>query len=136
MVVKHEKKSRKKLGYNHHNGLRRRGSGNRGGFGRAGVGKRGKQKKHKFMVGGKIPYGKHGFTSKKVRIGFVTLSEINTIALHSNKDKDGKYHIDLGGKKVLGSGTLEVPVVLSNYSSITERAAEKVKKAGGELVEK
>lgn len=136
MTVTHEKKSRKKLGYNKHSGLRRRGSGNKGGFGAAGHGKKCKQKKHQFMKNGQLDYGKHGFTSKSKKVDSVSVGLLNEQAEKLAEKKGEKFHINLKGNKVLGNGTVTLPLVLSNFCKISEKAKDKVLKAGGELIEK
>ena len=136
MVVKHNRKSRKKLGYNKHSGLRRRGSGNRGGVGRAGQGKRCKQKKHKFMEEGKISYGKHGFSSKRRSVEAVSVGMLSEKASVFGEKKGDKYYMNMKNKKVIGSGVVNVSIVLSGYHSISEKAKNKIVKAGGEVVAK
>lgn len=139
MVIKHEKKNRKKQGYQRHCGLRRRGSGNRGGVGAAGHGKRGKQKKHAFMENGKIDYGKHGFTSKAKIKKAINVGYLNEHLDSLCENKQGKWHADirkLGFSKVLGSGAVNCAIVISNYDKITSRAKEKIVNAGGEIIEK
>ncbi|PIU63228.1 hypothetical protein COS83_00955 [archaeon CG07_land_8_20_14_0_80_38_8] len=136
MVVKHRRKSSRKKGYNHRQGLRRRGSGNRGGVGRAGLGKRCKQKKHKFMKNGKLGYGKNGFTSIHEQPAKINVGELSAKAGKLGEEKKGKYYINANRMKVLGKGSVRVPIVLSNYKNITENAKEKIIKAGGEVAEK
>jgi ribosomal protein L15 len=136
MVVKHSRKSRKKPGHHDHDGLRRRGHGNKGGFGRSGMGKRSKQKKHKFMKNGKVSMGKHGFTSIHEKVETIDVGTLSEKANFLGEKKANKWVIDLKQKKVLGSGTVKVPLIISNFSSITEKAKNKITKAGGEIVEK
>ncbi len=136
MVVKHAKKNRKKLGYNMRLGLRRRGKGNRGGVGAAGHGKKSAQKLHKFMKDGKLDFGKHGFTSKSKRVDSISVGLLSEQANKLGVKKGNSYVIDLKGKKVLGNGTVNNVLVLSNYYSITEKAKAKIVKAGGEVVAK
>ncbi|MBN1923917.1 MAG: uL15 family ribosomal protein [Nanoarchaeota archaeon] len=136
MVVKHAKKNRKKMGYNMRQGLRRRGSGNRGGVGAAGHGKRCKQKKHQFMKDGQIDYGKHGFHSKSQPVEGISIGLLCEKAVKSAEKKGSKYLINAKGMKVLGSGTVNIPIILSNYCGVTKKAEEKIVKAGGEVVAK
>lgn len=136
MVVKHRKKSRRKRGYERHSGLRRRGSGNRGGVGASGQGKRSKQKKHKFMKNGEINYGKHGFKSKKKQVEGINVGKLNEQAEQLGKKKGDKYLIDVERKKVLGSGFVTKPLAVFNYYSVTQKAKDKILKAGGEIIEK
>ncbi|MBS7618984.1 uL15 family ribosomal protein, partial [Candidatus Bathyarchaeota archaeon] len=51
--------------------------------------------------------------------------------------QDGKPIVDLpllGYGKLLGRGELKIPIIVKAIS-FTENAAEKVKKAGGEIIE-
>jgi ribosomal protein L15 len=132
MVVKHIKKSVKKLGHNEHNGLRRRGSGNRGGVGKAGHGKKAKQKKFSYMVNGKVDYGKHGFTSIYKKVKSITVGLISEMA---EKSDSKKFEYDADYKKILGSGEVKKAVIVKNYSGITDKAKDKIVKAGGEVKE-
>ncbi|MDD2678713.1 MAG: uL15 family ribosomal protein [Candidatus Nanoarchaeia archaeon] len=132
MAIKHRRKSAKKLGHNDHSGLRRRGSGNRGGVGKAGHGKRMKQKKHSFIIDGKVDYGKHGFTSIHKKIESISIGMISEIA---EKSASKKFEYDAKKKKVLGSGQAKKPIIIKNYSKITQKAKDKVIKAGGEVKE-
>jgi len=134
MVVKNRTKGVRKLGHHDHCGLRRRGSGNRGGVGAAGHGKRCKQKKHSFIVDGKVDYGKHGFASKMKRVESISVGLLNEQAVKLGTKKGNKYYIDLGKKKILGSGSVNLPLVLSNFSKITEKAKDKILNAGGEVI--
>jgi ribosomal protein L15 len=136
MVVKHKKKNRRKLGYERHSGLRRRGKGNRGGVGRAGQGKRGKQKKHKFMDKGRLGFGKHGFKSKSKSVESVSVGFLSEKAEELGVKKAGKFVIDVKRRKVLGSGLVKNALVLTNYNGITEKAKQKIVKSGGEVKEK
>ncbi|MDD4353304.1 MAG: uL15 family ribosomal protein [Candidatus Nanoarchaeia archaeon] len=132
MVVKHRIKSIRKLANEDHSGLRRRGSGNRGGVGKAGHGKRMKQKKFSFIVDGKVDYGKHGFTSIHKRLKTITVGQISEIA---EKSDSKKFEYDADYKKILGTGDVRKAIIITNYSGITEKAKDKIVKAGGEVKE-
>jgi ribosomal protein L15 len=132
MVVTHKRKSIKKLGHNDHSGLRRRGSGNRGGVGKAGHGKRMKQKKMSYMVDGKVDYGKHGFTSIHKKLKTITVGVISEIAEKSNSQK---FEYDADYKKILGTGMVKKVIIVKNYAGITQKAKDKIIKAGGEVKE-
>lgn len=117
-----------------------RGSGQRGGFGRAGI------KDHmkiKYLKEG-FEYGSRGFTRHAqirpeypINIGkLVELAMNQRIKCHK---EDGKLIIDLSTlpfTKILGAGRVDVPVklILPSNVSITKKAEEKIKDAGGEIV--
>lgn len=132
MVVTHKLKSTKKLGHHDHDGLRRRGSGNRGGVGKAGHGKRMKQKKMSYMVNGKVDYGKHGFTSIHKQLKTITVGLISELA---EKSSSQKFEYDAKYKKILGTGSVRKAIIVKNYAGITEKAKDKIIKAGGEVKE-
>lgn len=132
MTAIKRRKSAKKLGHNDHSGLRRRGSGNRGGVGKAGLGKRCKQKKHSYIVDGKVGYGKHGFNSIYKPIKSVSVGIISEMA---EKSSDKKFEYDAKKMKILGTGQVRKAIIVKNYSSITEKAKDKIIKAGGEIKE-
>jgi len=132
MVVKHRKKSEKKLGYNNHSGLRRRGSGNRGGVGKAGHGKRMKQKKASYIIEGKVDYGKYGFASIYKKPKTITVGLISELAEKSGKEK---FEYNAEYKTILGSGEVKKQIIITNYSKITPKAKDKIIKAGGEIKE-
>jgi len=132
MVVTHRKKSVKKLGHNDHNGLRRRGSGNRGGVGKAGHGKRMKQKKMSYIIDGKVDYGKHGFTSIYKKLKTISVGLISEMA---EKSTSQKFEYDAKYKKILGTGTVKKAIIVKNYAGITNKAKDKIVKAGGEVKE-
>jgi large subunit ribosomal protein L15 len=126
MVIRHEKRSRKYLGtrsWGAGNIKNRRGSGSRGGVGRAG-------KKHKFtrIVKYELDRLHHrGFAPWRK-------SKLNEINLDSvSKAAQGKPELELYGYKVLGGGSITVPVKVK-ASGFSKKAAEKIKQAGGEAV--
>ncbi|MBS7612052.1 uL15 family ribosomal protein [Candidatus Bathyarchaeota archaeon] len=117
-----------------------RKSGMRGGFGKAGL------HKHKWTWTVKYApdyFGKRGFKSpmQKIRLKFkeVNVGELADILskLEKVEFQDGKPIVDLpllGYGKLLGRGELKIPIIVKAIS-FTENAAEKVKKAGGEIIE-
>ncbi len=145
MVVRRRKKSRKLRGRTRTMSWGRIGqhrkSGSRGGFGAVGY-----QKHKRFWMIKYAPnwYGKHGFTRPPrivAEINSINVGEINEIAQYllstgNPVKEDEKIIIDvteLGFNKVLGGGRVTVPIKLIT-PSITERAREKIEKAGGEVV--
>ncbi|ADM27021.1 LSU ribosomal protein L15P [Ignisphaera aggregans DSM 17230] len=145
MVVRRDKKSRKMHGYRNRGwgsiGQHRK-SGSRGGRGAAGM--------HKHKWSWVIKYfrdwfGKKGFVPrnpvKTVEVREITLAQIDSLVYRLIKDgkavyEDGKIVIDLskmGINKVIGSGRISYPIKLLTYS-ITEKAREKIEKAGGTVV--
>ncbi|MBS3113672.1 uL15 family ribosomal protein [Candidatus Woesearchaeota archaeon] len=118
-----------------------RGQGNRGGRGMAGTGKRADSKKPSIW---KTDYfGKHGFVSKtpKLKINPVNINfiEQHIDRLISNgliRKEDGFYSVELeklGYNKLLGDGKVSVKFKIKT-SFASEKAVEKVKEAGGEVV--
>jgi len=145
MVVRRDKKSRKMHGYRNRGwgsiGQHRK-SGSRGGRGAAGM--------HKHKWSWVIKYfrdwfGKKGFIPRKpvktVEVREINLGQIDSLVYRLMKDgkavyEDGKIVIDLskmGINKVIGSGRISYPIKLLTYS-ITEKAREKIEKAGGTVV--
>ncbi len=145
MVVRRDKKSRKMHGYRNRGwgsiGQHRK-SGSRGGRGAAGM--------HKHKWSWVIKYfrdwfGKKGFTprrpTKTIEVKEINLSQIDSIVYKLMKDgkaiyEDGRIVIDLskmGINKVIGGGRISYPIKLLTYS-ITEKAKEKIEKAGGTVV--
>ena len=118
---------------------KRRGAGNRGGRGAAGSGKRGDAKKPTIW-GGKY-FGKFGFHGRSPKVKTINLKEIETkipIWLKKGliKEDKGVFKIDLtelGYDKLLSVGTLtkKMSIKISNFSA---NAVEKVKQAGGEVI--
>ena len=116
-----------------------RKSGMRGGFGRAG------RHKHKWSWVLRYEpdyFGKRGFKSPmqkiKVRLKEINVSELQDLLdrLEKTEVVNGKPVIDLsalGYGKLLGGGRIETPVLVKVHD-YTKLAAEKVKKAGGEII--
>jgi len=133
MVVKRRSKYRKKLGGRtyHGNTKNRRGHGRKGGTGWAG---RWGQKQIKAIL---VLRDEKGFTPVRRRVvRFINVSDVDDLALSGVLPKDGdRYVFDaaaFGVDKVLGSGYITVAVVVKN-AVVTEKAAEKIRAAGGEV---
>jgi ribosomal protein L15 len=133
MVVKRRRKYRKKLGGRtyHGNTKNRRGHGRKGGTGWAG---RWGQKQIKAIL---VLRDEKGFTPVRRRaISFVNVSDLDDLALSGVLPKEGdKYIFDAAAfcvNKILGGGRISVAVVVRN-AAVTERAAEKIRAAGGEV---
>jgi large subunit ribosomal protein L15 len=111
---------------------RTRGSGSQGGVGMSGTGKRGDQKKTLVIkqTGGNNYFGKDKALRsghKKEKLEIINLS---AIALHT-PDKNGV--INLSGYKILGDGEISGKLKIK-ASAASVSAAEKIKKAGSELI--
>lgn len=146
MVVRRRRKSRKLRGRTRTMGWGRVGqhrkSGSRGGFGAVGF------HKHKWVWARKYAplwYGKHGFTppkhSKKI-VRAVNLEELRAIVSRLRGEnklrvEEGRVVVnllELGFNKVLGKGEIDFPIKLI-APHVSERAREKIARAGGEVVE-
>jgi large subunit ribosomal protein L15 len=145
MVVRRKKKYKKYLGKRYARrgkNDRNRGAGCRGGRGNAGWRFK-KQKLLKILKENPEKFkDKRGFVPPRRR----EVREINLYQLEdlifklksqgNLKEEDGKIVInlkELGYNKLLGSGTISVPVrVVTDYAS--ESAIEKIREAGGEVV--
>ncbi|MGC8628881.1 MAG: uL15m family ribosomal protein [Candidatus Micrarchaeia archaeon] len=130
MVLRIKKRSRKYLGnrsWGAGNIKNKRGAGDRGGVGRGGV-------KHKFthlVVYERESIGKQkGFYSIKKSAKEINLRDIDKMAKAKGEEKP---HIDLKGYKVLGSGKLSVPAIVT-ADMFSENAIKKIKEAGGEAI--
>ena len=119
-----------------------RGQGNRGGRGMAGTGKRADSKKPSIWKD-KNYFGKHGFVSKTPKIKINPVN-INFIEQHLDKfisndlirKEDGFYSVELeklGYNKLLGDGKVSMKFKIKTPFA-SEKAVEKVKEAGGEVV--
>lgn len=134
MIMKRKgKKTRKLLGQRSHgrgdtkNG---RGAGCRGGRGMAGI------DKHKWSWAMNIDtryFSKSGFTRpNRSRVKAINLYEINQRALLSKLEKKGdKFTFEFKGK-VLGTGSVNVPLSIKAVSW-TKNVEKKLKEAGGEI---
>lgn len=85
-------------------------------------------------------FGKHGFNSPQsinLKERVVNISTLEELSETNSIEKDnGKLFIDLsalGYTKLLGSGKLTKKLTV-NISSCSKTAAEKIKKAGGEVL--
>lgn len=85
-------------------------------------------------------FGKHGFNSPQsinLKERVVNISTLEELSETNSIEKDnGKLFIDLsalGYTKLLGSGKLTKKLTV-NISSCSKTAAEKIKKAGGEVI--
>jgi large subunit ribosomal protein L15 len=85
-------------------------------------------------------FGKHGFTSpqslkrKEKVINVAKLDEISQKL--SNEKEKGQTHVNLtslGYTKLLGTGKITKPLIV-NVPSCSKSAAEKIKKAGGQVL--
>ncbi|MEM0100904.1 MAG: uL15 family ribosomal protein [Candidatus Methanomethylicaceae archaeon] len=141
MVVRREKKVRKQRGsrtYGWGTVGQHRKSGMRGGFGNAGL------HKHKWswtIKYGKDHFGKYGFIRPKAVVDYKNC--INVGSLMSiiegkilEKDEKDRVIIDLnnmGYDKLLGSGKIDLPVVIK-VKQASEIAKRKITEAGGEVI--
>jgi large subunit ribosomal protein L15 len=118
-----------------------RGAGHRGGRGLSGSGKRSDQRKPALWKDKKY-FGKHGFTSKSrmpemVTINIKTLDDRaeTFVKKGTAKFENGAYVIDLadiGYNKLLSTGNATKKLMITTAYA-TEKAVEKVKKAGGDV---
>jgi large subunit ribosomal protein L15 len=144
MAVSKRKRSTRRRGTTTHGWgsmKKRRGAGNRGGRGRAGSGKRGDQKKPSLWKNRKY-FGKYGFKSKsrapKIKpINIKTIDDKTESLVKKGliKFENGSYVInlsDLGYNKLLSTGKVTKKfTITTDYA--TEKAVEKIKKAGGDV---
>ena len=145
VVNKRKKNSRQRGSHTHGWGAmkKHRGAGNRGGRGMAGTGKKGDAKKPSIWENKKY-FGKYGFSKKGV------INAVNPINLNYFEQKTEKlladklitkegdvYVIDaskLGFNKILGCAKLTKKFKIT-ADSFSKGAAEKIKAAGGEVIE-
>ena len=138
MVVRRKRKINKLRGHRtcgHGNTKNRRGSGARGGVGRAGM------HKHKFnKMWPELVKGHKKRLKPKEKPVVITIADLEAgipkwekKGLLQKQDSylviDGKK---LGITKIIGTGTLNQKLLVQNIA-ITEKAAQKVKKAGGKV---
>ncbi|BDC35398.1 MAG: 50S ribosomal protein L15 [Candidatus Methanoliparum thermophilum] len=125
------------------NSKRGRGAGNRGGHGNAGSFKHHKVRAKKMG----LTFGKYGFKrppsqvsqEKTINVGDLDYLIPQLLSKGLIKDEGDYLHIDLSTisvDKILGSGQLKysekkLRVIAKNFS---ERAVEKIKKLGGEVI--
>jgi large subunit ribosomal protein L15 len=84
-------------------------------------------------------FGKHGFTSPKSlkqKQNTINIARLDEISAKFSTEKEGKPYIDLtslGYSKLLGTGQTSKALIV-NVSSCSKSAAEKIKKAGGQIL--
>ncbi|MEM0173614.1 MAG: uL15 family ribosomal protein [Sulfolobaceae archaeon] len=139
MVVRREKKSRKMRGSRTMGWGRRGQHRDRGSQGSRQVGMH-KEKWSWLVKYGEGWYGKHGFvnpTSKKINsISLRKLRELIENGKIKPKEENGKLVIDLeelGYQKLLGNGEIDKPYLI-RVRQATQRAIERVKSKGGEVI--
>ena len=134
------KKSKGQRGTTRYHGARKKwkSSGSKGGKGMAGTGKRADHKKSLIIrLYGNNYFGKQGVTSRgteKDRTKAMNLYDIET-NFESLMKKHGKGNeLDLSGFKILGEGEIsrKINIKARGFSSSAE---EKIKKAGGSIIE-
>ena len=143
-VNKRKKNDRQRGSMTHGWGAKKkhRGQGNRGGRGMAGTGKRADSKKPSIWKD-KHYFGKYGFVSKtpKARINAVNVNFLEQhigkfLSNNTIKKENDFYIVDLeklGYNKLLGDGVISIKLKIKTpYAS--QKAVEKVKEAGGEVV--
>ncbi|MAG50177.1 50S ribosomal protein L15 [archaeon] len=116
-----------------------RGAGSRGGRGMAGSGKRADQKKPSILKKhGKKYFGRYGFRSLKKSVKAVNIEYLEKLVKENLVKKEGDtFLVDLGklgyGKLLsLGKVTQKFKVLVKSAS---KKAVEKIKKAGGEVIQ-
>jgi len=137
MVTNKRKKfSRQRATHTHGWGSKKkhRGAGSRGGRGLAGTGKRGDAKKTLHWKNSKY-FGKHGFKKKgmKKEIFPINLDYIDNNLSKFQKEGDVIDLNKLGYNKLLGKGNIKNKLKLK-VDRASNKAVEKVKKAGGEVI--
>jgi len=124
-------KLRGSMTHGHGHKKKRRGGGSLGGRGNAGLLK---HKKFRMLKYQRERLGKHGFKSLKQK-GFkpntVTLNLNDLVRLAEGKEID---LTSLGYDKVLGSGKVTVALTVK-AKAFSEKAKEKIEKAGGKAVQ-
>jgi len=146
MVVRKRKKNSRQRGSKTHGWgsmKKHRGAGSRGGRGMAGTGKRGDAKKPSIWKNKKY-FGKYGFCKQGIvkKIVPVNLSYFEEKAeeLVENKlitKEADRYVVNaakLGFNKILGCAKLTKKLKVT-AESFSKKAVEKIKAAGGEVVE-
>jgi len=145
MVTHRRKKaSRMRGGTTHGCGSKKkaRGAGNRGGRGMTGRGKKSDHRKMEYINKG-IFLGSKGFTMHGATKNLRALN-IQDIQSHLEswvkegkaEKKEGMYILDaarVGIQKILGTGSVRVKLRIT-AQECSEKAAEKIKKAGGDVV--
>jgi len=118
---------------------KRRGKGSKGGTGLAG----GHKHKWSYVVKyDKTRFGRRGFKFPpeiKKRHDVINLRDIEEkldkfISEGIAKEKEGKIVLELKNYKVLGTGKISKPIIIK-AASFSSTAIEKIRKAGGEVIE-
>jgi large subunit ribosomal protein L15 len=84
-------------------------------------------------------FGKHGFTSPrslKCKEKIINIAKLDEISMLSTETEKGKTQVNLtslGYTKLLGSGKITKPLIV-NVPACSKIAAEKIKKAGGQVL--
>ena len=120
------------------------------GYGRVGqhrgAGSRGHRKvgRHKHLWSYVVTYepdyfGKHGFTSPKSlkhKEKIINIAQLDEMSQLTTEKEKGITHVNLtslGYTKLLGTGQITKPLTVT-VSSCSKTAAEKIKKAGGQIL--
>lgn len=141
MVVRRERKVRKQRGsrtYGWGTVGQHRKSGMRGGFGNSGL------HKHKWswtVKYGRDYFGKYGFVRPKAVVEYKNCINVGSlISIIEGKilEKDEKNRVimdlnSMGYDKLLGSGKIDLPVVIK-VKQASEIAKRKITEAGGEVI--
>jgi len=139
---KRKKNSRARGEWTHGWGAKKkhRGAGHRGGRGLAGSGKRGDAKKPRYWHDTKY-FGKNGFSSLKIKVKAIGLSHLDSMIetlLKNGKAQINKDIIIINLKnihyqKLLGTGKTNKKLEIT-VETASEKAIEKIKKAGGNVI--
>jgi len=139
MVVRREKKSRKMRGSRTMGWGIRGQHRDRGSQGGRQIGMH-KEKWSWLVKYGEGWYGKHGFRNPTIKLtSAISLRKLNELLVSGSikiKEIDGKKIVDLnelGYDKLLGGGIISVPVTIK-VGKATDRAIQKVKQIGGEVI--
>ncbi|MBN2420901.1 uL15 family ribosomal protein [Candidatus Woesearchaeota archaeon] len=135
---KRKKNSRQRGSHTHGWGEKKkhRKAGHRGGKGRAGSGKRADQKKPMYWLEGRT--SKSGFKSKnQAESNAINVGDLSLMIDNKKFEKKGNsFDIDLsalGYTKLLSKGAAKYPMNIAVLAA-TEKAVEKVKSKGGNVV--
>ena len=147
-VNRRKKNTRHRAGTTHGGGAmkKRRGAGHRGGSGMAGSGKRADQNRIGILKKyGHEYFGKHGFKRPQKVLRSVKIMNLSDLELHFDElvaskkitEDKGVFVVDLkkmGYDKILGRGHVKHKFKFVS-GSVSEKAKEKVLKAGGTLLD-
>lgn len=131
------RKAKRQRGYNSHgwgHKKKHRGAGSRGGRGNAGSGKRADTKKPSIInTYGTANLSRSGFRSPTFQpYESINVGDLQRMAEQGAIGKEIKLE-ELGYKKLLGSGSIHVPLTI-HVPLASARAVEKIKRAGGDVV--